>query len=162
MTHGTLWFLKEVFPKVLGSVPDLSVDVVGRNANQIQQYIDLPRAVRVVADVPSVTPYLSEAWCNVCPLFFESGTRFKILEASERAVPTVSTALGAEGLDFKHGHDILIADDSIDFADSIVKLLTHQNIRELIGERSRETVVQRYSIGAGYSAARTVLEQLSS
>ena len=162
MTHGTLWFLKEVFPKVLGSVPDLSVDIVGRNANQIQQYVDLPRAVRVIADVPSVTPYLSEAWCNVCPLFFESGTRFKILEASERAVPTVSTALGAEGLDFVHGQDILIAEDSIDFAENIVKLLKHQDLRELIGQRSRGTLVQRYSIGAGYSAAKTVLEQLSS
>jgi glycosyltransferase involved in cell wall biosynthesis len=92
-------------------------------------------------------------------LFFESGTRFKILEASERAVPTVSTAVGAEGLDFVNGHDILIADDPADFAQSILKLLENQDIRESMGKRSRETLVSRYSMEAGYSAARMILDQ---
>jgi glycosyltransferase involved in cell wall biosynthesis len=159
MTHGTLWFLREVFPKVRKLVPDLSVDIVGRNASQILDYVNPPETVRVLSDVPSLTPYLSEAWCSACPLFFESGTRFKILEASERAVPTVSTAVGAEGLDFVNGQDILIADDPADFAQSILKLLENQDIRESMGKRSRETLVSRYSMEAGYSAARMILDQ---
>lgn len=161
MTHGTLWFLNEVLPAVQSRIPRLTVDIVGRSASQIQAYVELPPSVRVISDVPSMAPYLSEAWCSVCPLFFESGTRFKILEASERALPTVSTTLGAEGLDFKNGKDILIADNSVDFALSVIRILESQNLRLSIGKNSRDTLVRKYSMEAGYLAARLILDKLT-
>ncbi len=36
---------------------------------------------------------------------------------------TVSTTVGAEGLDVQHGRDILLEDDPAGFAEAIVKLL---------------------------------------
>jgi len=40
-----------------------------------------------------------------------SGTRLKILEAAATGKPVVSTHVGAEGLDFISGEDIIIADN---------------------------------------------------
>jgi len=158
MTHGTLWFLREVFPTLLKRVRNLSVKIVGRNASRLREFTSIPDEVTIESDVPSLAPYFSEAWCGVCPLFFESGTRFKILEASEKSVPTVSTTLGAEGLDFEHEWDILIADNPDDFAAQITRVLKDTERRTSIGERSRATVMTKYSLEAGKLAAEKILE----
>jgi glycosyltransferase involved in cell wall biosynthesis len=47
----------------------------------------------------------------------------KILEAAACGVPVVSTRVGAEGLDFQDGTEILLADDARAFASSVAKLL---------------------------------------
>jgi glycosyltransferase involved in cell wall biosynthesis len=158
MTHGTLWFLSEVFPTLLTKFPNLKVKIVGRNAERIRELSVIPSEVRIEADVPSLDPYFSEAWCSACPLFFESGTRFKILEASERAIPTVSTTLGAEGLDFEHERDILIADEADKFAALLVRLLEDEGLRSSLGKRSRATVISKYSLSVGAVAAKRILE----
>lgn len=159
MTHGTLWFLREVFPNLLKQVPDLKVKIVGRNAGRLQDFTKIPDEVTVEADVPSLAPYFSEAWCSVCPLFFESGTRFKILEASERAVPTVSTGLGAEGLDFEHERHILIADTPDEFTSALIRVLGDARLRSNLGDESRAILEQKYSLGAGTEAAKRILER---
>ncbi len=158
MTHGTLWFLREVFPKVLESLPDLVVNIVGRNAIRILEFGELHSQVKIHSDVDSLDPFFAEAWCSICPLFFESGTRFKILEASERSVPTVSTTLGAEGLDFMHEKEILIGDSPKEFVTLTVRLLSDQDLRGSIGALSRKKVVRTYSIEAGEIAAKRILD----
>ena len=42
---------------------------------------------------------------------------------------TVSTSVGAEGLDVQHGRDILLEDDPASFANAIVNLLRDKNLR---------------------------------
>jgi glycosyltransferase involved in cell wall biosynthesis len=44
----------------------------------------------------------------------------------------VSTSVGAEGLDVEDGRDILLADTTPSFADSIIKLLCDRQARKLI------------------------------
>jgi glycosyltransferase involved in cell wall biosynthesis len=159
MTHGTLWFLREVFPNLLRKVPDLKVNRVGRNAVSLRDFTHIPDEVTVEADVSSLAPYFLEAWCSVCPLFFESGTRFKILEASERAVPTVSTGLGAEGLDFEHERHILIADTPDEFTSALIRVLGDTQLRSTLGEESRAILEQKYSLGAGTEAVKRILDR---
>jgi glycosyltransferase involved in cell wall biosynthesis len=158
MTHGTVWFLREVLPKVEESLPDVIVNIVGRNANRIQEFTQVPDRVTIHSDVDSLEPFFSETWCSVCPIFFESGTRFKILEASERGVPTVSTTLGAEGLGFLHEKEILVGDSPQEFVALIVRVLSDQVLRSSIGALSREKVMREYSIEAGYIAAKGILD----
>jgi glycosyltransferase involved in cell wall biosynthesis len=159
MTHGTVWFLREVFPKVRESVANVAVNIVGRNANRVLEFVELPNQVKIQSDVASLAPFFSEAWCSICPIFFESGTRFKILEASERAVPTVSTTLGAEGLDFLNKEEILIGDEPREFAELVISLLSDQDLGISIGERAREKVIRKYSTEAGTMAARKILDR---
>lgn len=158
MTHGTLWFLREVLPEVMGSVPNVVTNIVGRNASRILEFGEVHAQVKIHSDVASLDPFFAEAWCSICPLFFESGTRFKILEASERGIPTVSTTLGAEGLDFLHEKEILIGDAPKEFAALTIRILKDQDLRRSIGAHSRKKVVRIYSIEAGEIAAKRILD----
>ena len=47
----------------------------------------------------------------VVPLFIGSGQRVKIIEAFSKGMPVISTSIGAEGLNYLHGDNILIAND---------------------------------------------------
>ena len=85
--------------------------------------------------------------CAVCivPLRIASGTRFKILEAAALARPTVSTRIGAEGLEFLDGAEIILADAPEAFARSVAELLENPLRRRAMGLAARRRVETDYT-----------------
>jgi glycosyltransferase involved in cell wall biosynthesis len=65
----------------------------------------------------------------VVPLRIGGGTRLKIFEAMAMGKALVSTTIGAEGLDVRSGHDLILADDAAAFADAIVLLVRNAGLR---------------------------------
>src|SRR6267142_2075052 len=68
---------------------------------------------------------LRQACVVVAPLLHGGGTRLKILDAAACGKPIVSTRVGAEGLNFVEGRDLLLADSAQRFAKTVVALLTN-------------------------------------
>ena len=60
--------------------------------------------------------------------------------------PVVSTTLGAEGLDLKHGRDIAIADSPEEFTRQTVRLLRDPGLRRRLAECGRGIVLEKYSL----------------
>ncbi|MYF97989.1 glycosyltransferase [Candidatus Poribacteria bacterium] len=138
------FFAEEVLPQVQKNVPDVKFSIVGGNPSaRVQQLADR-EGVEVTGRVPEIKPYFAEATVFVVPLRIGSGTRLKILEALAMGKAVVSTTVGAEGLALRDGEEILIADDPIDFAKAVIKLLTNPPLRKQIGEKGRASVEQDY------------------
>lgn len=70
-----------------------------------------PETVRFVANAADLRPLYASALAMVVPLRVAGGTRVKIREAMAYGVPVISTTIGAEGISYTDGKDILIADD---------------------------------------------------
>jgi glycosyltransferase involved in cell wall biosynthesis len=79
--------------------------------------------------VPSIVDHLREAAVFVVPLRIGGGTRIKIYEGMAMGKATVSTTIGAEGLDVQHGRDILLEDSPAGFASAIVAFLQDEHVR---------------------------------
>jgi glycosyltransferase involved in cell wall biosynthesis len=138
---GVEWFCAEVWPLVRAAVPDARFQVVGRKPPvRIQRLAS--DSVEIVGGVESVVPYLRNAPVFIVPLRIGGGTRLKIYEAmaAERAI--VSTRVGAEGLDYADGRDIVIADAPREFADAVIRLLRDRVAREAIGRAAGETAAR--------------------
>ena len=92
----------------------------------------------------------------VVPLRIGGGTRLKIFEAMSMGKAVVSTTIGAEGLPVTPGQNIVIADDPVQFADSIVRLIREDDTRHRIETEARQLVVEKYdwSAVAGISKTR--------
>jgi polysaccharide biosynthesis protein PslH len=138
---GVELFCAEVWPKVIAAVPEARFQVVGRNPSpRIQRLASA--SVEIVGGVKSVLPYLQNAPVFVVPLRIGGGTRLKIYEAmaAERAI--ISTSIGAEGLDYLDGMDLVIADEPNAFANEVIRLLRDPALRQRLGR------------GAGATAAR--------
>ena len=159
MTNGFNWFCSEVWPLIREARPEANLAVVGRNASAAVGGAHL-EGILVSSDVPDMEPFFRKASLVICPLFFESGTRFKILEASKFQVPVVSTSLGAEGLDFVNGTEILIADDAETFANACLALLSNTNLAKRIGKAARIRLKGEYSHDASMTQAIGILEDV--
>ena len=97
---GLLWFVDEVLPLIERQVPDATLRIVGGSPPpEIEELGERPNVV-VTGYVPDVAAGDGRAppssSCRSAP---GGGTRLKILESLAYGVPTVSTAIGAEGLD---------------------------------------------------------------
>jgi polysaccharide biosynthesis protein PslH len=138
---GVEWFCEQVWPRVVASVPDAKFHVVGRNPPKRITRLASDSVV-IAGGVKSVLPSLKESPVFVVPLRIGGGTRLKIYEAmaAERAI--VSTTVGAEGLEYTNGQDIVIADDAIAFADEVIALLGDANRQRALGTAAGQTAAR--------------------
>lgn len=155
MVHGTRWLIESVFPLVWRSMPQARLEVVGRGSDA--HILSHDERVRVYGEVESITAHLERATLSVVPLFFESGTRFKILEAGISRVPVVSTTLGAEGLLLTPDEAIVIADDPEEFANAIVSLCSSPVRRSTVAANALREIKGMYGIERAVIDATRIL-----
>lgn len=161
MDRAARWMIEEVLPLVRQEIPNVHFYMVGSGSQNVWGGLDDP-TITVTGKVPSVLEYLCYADVAVVPLQFESGTRFKILEAGVCQIPIVSTTLGAEGLAVTHGQEILLADTPKDFAKSIIKLINDKNLAARLGLNCQKSVGKRFSVEYLMTEAQRILEFLAS
>lgn len=145
MMKGTMWFLQNVFPIVKKQIPDIHLYIIGNGSDKMLSGVK-DNQITITGMLDSVLPYLTNVDISLIPLFFESGTRFKILEAGATGIPIVSTTLGAEGIPVTHGKEIMIADDPDSFAKCIYKLIDDKSYANELAANCRKLVQERYSI----------------
>jgi polysaccharide biosynthesis protein PslH len=155
------YFLKSILPLLRRSVPEARFVVAGRNPSDafLERYAAEPY-VKFTGTVPDMREVIRSASVCVVPLRIGSGTRLKILEAGAMAKPIVSTTLGAEGLEFRRGREILIADRPEEFAAQVAELLQYPGRARRMGEAARALVEERYSFSVLRSAIRQTLSQI--
>jgi glycosyltransferase involved in cell wall biosynthesis len=129
---GILWFYQEVWPQVLAAMPSARLRIVGRRPPPAIAEL-AGGAVEVTGTVPSVIEHLHAAAVVIVPLRIGGGTRLKIYEAMAARRPVVATTIGAEGLDYRAGEDIVIADAPGDFANAVIRLLRDPARRSSVG-----------------------------
>ncbi len=159
MDVAARWAIEEVLPLVRKRIPAAHLYLVGTGSDRMWGHLADP-GITVTGKLPSVLPYLCHADVALVPLKFESGTRFKILEAGACAVPVVSTTLGAEGLPVRDGVEALLADSAEDFAAAIVRLVEDRALAARLAEGCRAMVRARYSIDTLERQASAILGSL--
>jgi polysaccharide biosynthesis protein PslH len=125
---GVEFFCNEIWPLVLAQVPAARFRIVGRDPDPRVKKL-ASASVEVTGTVPSIVEHLREAAVVVVPLRIGGGTRIKIYEGMAMGKATVSTTVGAEGLDVQHGRDILLEDTPAAFAAAILQLLREEEVR---------------------------------
>lgn len=139
---GVEYFCTEIWPLVLKKVPAARFRIVGREPHPRVKAL-ASDSVQVTGSVPSVVDHLRDAAVIVVPLRIGGGTRIKIYEGMAMGKATVSTTVGAEGLDVHHGRDILLEDAPPQFADAIVSLLQNEDHRRRL-EAAAAATARKY------------------
>ncbi len=143
------YFLKEIMPDVKQAMPEARFLIVG--ANPPPKLVRLAQScpgATVTGRVPDTRPYLRQSQVCVVPLKSGSGTRLKILEAMAAGLPVVSTTIGAEGLEVRHGRDILLADTPEEFFRSVKHLFDNPDLAAKICQNALSLVQKKYSWNA--------------
>lgn len=159
MDTAARWMIDEVLPIVRKSIPTLHFYIVGRNSEHRFGHLTDP-GITVAGRLPSVLPYLCNSDISLVPLHFESGTRFKILEAAACGIPIVSTTLGAEGLPVRDQKHLLIADSPDDFAAAIIRILNDPILGTSLAANCRHLVESNFSVETLAREGRELLNKL--
>lgn len=159
MDDAARWVIENVFPRVSKKISDVHFYIVGSGSDQTLFDIKDP-GITITGKLPSVLPYLCHTDVALVPLRFESGTRFKIMEAGACKIPMVSTTLGAEGLSVENGKHILIADTPESFADAIIVLLTNPELGKKLKEDCYKLIEERCNIDTAIKEAKDILNTL--
>ncbi len=145
------YIAEHIYPAVLAEHPGTTFLIIGQNQEQLldskRERMFFTGFVSTKGDVhPNMADYLSASDIVLIPLDAGSGTRLKILEAAACSRPIVSTAIGAEGLEFTDGEEILLSEDVDDeFVQLVLRLMRDRGSRQSLGERARQKVLARYS-----------------
>jgi len=113
--EAILWFIKEVWPLILAIDKRFVLFVAGKNMPTDMKKMKIENVI-MVGEVKDGAEFISDKAITVVPLLSGSGIRLKILEAMSASKLVISTTIGAQGIAYQNGKDILIADSPADFA----------------------------------------------
>lgn len=133
-----------VWPLIKREVPAAELFIAGKNPEKIAAARRPGKDVHVLGYVPSLDDLYKRAAVVCCPIRSGSGTRIKIIEASAYGVPVVSTPIGAEGLAYEDGREILLRDTPAALAEACVRLLQDASLRSAVGRAARARTAALY------------------
>jgi glycosyltransferase involved in cell wall biosynthesis len=158
MDHGANWFITTVWPLVIERHKSAQLYLVGRGSEVLWRS-EPNKRIKVFGQVSSIVPFMDKATVSVVPLWFESGTRFKILEAGAMNLPVVTTTLGAEGLRISDCRDVFFADDSINFARAILAILSGK-FNESKNKNLQDVIINEYTVSRLISQVDAVIQRV--
>lgn len=145
--EGIEWFLSEVWPDIEELNSELRFYIAGKNMPKIFFEYDSDNVV-VEGQVYDAVEFMNSKAIMIVPLLSGSGMRVKILEGMAMNKCIIATTIAAEGIQCKHGKDILLADTPDEFYRCILQCITNPNKWREIGNNARKTAEHYYDIAS--------------
>jgi glycosyltransferase involved in cell wall biosynthesis len=146
--------VQEIWPAVRARVPAARLVVIGPGRELTASYRLADQSVIFTGFVDDLEPWYRRARVVCCPIHHGAGTRVKIIEAAAHAKAIVSTRLGAEGLNFEDGCEIILRDTPAALAQACVHLLGDPQVAARLGRAALQKARGTYERG-------TIVDQLA-
>jgi len=96
------FLVQDIWPKIRDELPEARLIIAGISGDKFNFSEDNIPGLEITGFVEDLDALYKRTRISVVPMLVGGGTRFKIIEAAMYGKPTVSTTLGAEGIDFRH------------------------------------------------------------
>jgi glycosyltransferase involved in cell wall biosynthesis len=133
---GINWFLKDVWLKVVENYTTINLYLAGRNMPDWLTHLKMKNVV-VEGEVVDSHQFINSKSIMIVPLNSGGGMRVKIIEGMAFGKTIISTSVGAEGIEYENGKNIIIADTEKEFSEAIQKCLNDTAFADLIGKNAR-------------------------
>lgn len=140
------WLLEEVWPVVHREVPRAKLYLAGRKMPECWMKAHI-EGVSVVGEVPDAMYFIGSKKINVVPLLSGSGIRVKIIEAMSVGKTVITTTVGAQGIDYTDGENLLIANTPQEFAQQIKRCLDDDDFCHRVGAAAERLISEQYNEG---------------
>jgi glycosyltransferase involved in cell wall biosynthesis len=143
--EGVRWFLDNAWPEIHKANPNLKFYLAGRMMPGWLINLKINN-VEVVGEVDDATKFINEKGIMIVPLLSGSGIRIKIIEGMALGKTIISTTIGAEGINYKKGRDILIADTPEEFHKAVSQCINDKDYCSSIGRNARKLIENDHNI----------------
>lgn len=137
------WFLREVLPLIQKQNKEVKISLAGRNMAE-QNFEYRSQQVEIIGEVTEPLTYQENKAILIVPLLSGSGIRAKIIEGLALGKTIISTSIGAQGIEYKNGENIIIADTAEEFARNIIYYSQSIEQCKIISKNARELSLRLY------------------
>lgn len=143
--EGVKWFLDSCMPFYSTLDKKWPVNIAGRNMpDWVYKYKFVN--LNVVGEVDNAADFIKLHNVMLAPLLSGGGIRIKILEAMMYGKTVISTTIGAEGIQYTDGLDILIADTPLEFVEKMKYCISNPGKCKEIGENARKLINRHHDL----------------
>ncbi len=138
------WFARRVMPLIRRRRPDAQFKIVGPiRPGSARKLMSLP-GVRVLGVVERLPPVLASARVGVCPMRLGAGIQNKVLDYFSNRLAVVSSPMGVEGLEARHGVHLLVAESPDEWSAQVCALLDDPDAAQRVADAGRDLAESYY------------------
>jgi len=139
------WFLEKCMPGISTRFPEAKVYLAGRNMPS-WLYSYKFHNLEVVGEVEDATMFMQSQSVMFVPLLSGSGVRVKIIEGMSLGKTIISTTIGAEGINYTDGVNLLIANTPEEFLEKFKLCIDDPEFCSRIGANARKLIEKEHNI----------------
>ena len=140
--QAALFIIQELLPTLKKNKPDLKVLIAGTSPGSLQQLAD--ENLHIPGWMPDIRTAYQSARIFIAPLFSGAGMQNKILEAMSMKVPCITTSIVNASINANVGQELLIANSSTEFIDTITSLLHDNSLQQQLAQNGRLFIEQKF------------------
>lgn len=150
----------EIWPLIRKQLPDAQLHIYGAYVSQeAEQMHDLATGFIIEGRAQDAVEVISKAKVMLAPLRFGAGLKGKLIEAMQCGTPSVTTNIGAEGMQGELSWSGIIADKTKEFAGAAVRLYNDEEAWKSAQEQGALIINKRFAQG---DFKRALMDKLNS
>nr|WP_282730550.1 glycosyltransferase family 4 protein [Methanobacterium alcaliphilum] len=147
-THNqksVLYLYKKIYPIIKNKFPDIKLFIIGKEPpRSILNISKNDPSVVVTGYVHDVKDYLVHSSIIILPIH-GYGIKTRVLESMALGIPIICSPEAVHGIDVENGKNIILASDTKEFINNIIKLLNDEKLRRTIGSNGKKLMEKKYS-----------------
>lgn len=144
--EGIEWFLKNFHKDLTDGDLRVHFYVAGNDIPDRFDDYDVMGKIFIQGKVDNALEFMNSKSIMIVPLLSGGGMRVKIVEGMAMQKCIISTTLGAEGINFEDGVNIIIANNQEQFYDAIKLCITDEQYCQNIGLNARKLVEGKHDL----------------
>lgn len=144
--EGIEWFLDNFFKDLTDGELNVKFYVAGSDIPERFDDYEALGKIFIQGEVDDALEFINSKSIMIVPLLSGGGMRVKIVEGMAMQKCIISTTLGAEGINFEDGKNILIANNKEEFYYAIQRCITDEEYCKKIGLNARHLIEQQHDI----------------
>lgn len=144
--EGIQWFLNTFYHDLVGDDLRVRFYVAGNDIPEQFDDYEAMGKIFIQGEVDDALEFVNSKAIMIVPLLSGGGMRVKIVEGMAMQKCIISTSLGAEGIHYTDGENILIANNREEFLAAIKKCITDEEFCKTIGRNARKLAGECYDL----------------
>jgi glycosyltransferase involved in cell wall biosynthesis len=144
--EGVEWFLDNFIKDITEGDLPVKLYIAGNDIPERFDDYEALGKIFIQGEVDNALEFVNSKSIMIVPLLSGGGMRVKIVEGMAMQKCIISTSLGAEGINFKNGHDIMIANNRNEFFDAIHRCITDEELCIQLGKNARLLAEKEHDI----------------
>jgi glycosyltransferase involved in cell wall biosynthesis len=144
--EGIEWFIDNFHKDLTEGDLRVKFYVAGHNIPERFDDYEVMGKIFIQGEVDDAFEFVNSKAIMIVPLLSSGGMRVKIVEGMAMQKCIISTSLGAEGINYTNGSNIMIANNQEEFYNAIERCIADEEFCKTIGINARKLIEQQHDV----------------